>query len=98
MTVIKPNKNKSRWNSIIFFCAVGAIFCVALNVFFYARSVAYRQESRKAEARLENLRLRNAELKNRIFNLTDLNSMKDFAEKNGLIKDGNPRWEIAASF
>lgn len=96
MTVVRPNKNQSRWNAVIFFAVIAAAICFLSNVFLYAKSVNYRQEARASKAKIETLRLLNADLKNRIFSLTDLDNMKDFAEKNGLVKDPNPKWEVAS--
>lgn len=96
MTVVRPNKNRSRWNAVILFSALATAACFTSGIFLYAKSVSYRQEARSLEARLENSRLSNAEFKNRIFFLTDLENMKRFAEEKGLVKDPNPKWEIAS--
>ena len=96
MTIIRPNKNKSYWNFILFFLGSAVFACVILITLFYSLTVSIRHEAQQLEVKIENLRLANAELRNELFSLTSFDHLQKIAAEKGLIKDKNPQWAFVS--
>jgi cell division protein FtsL len=96
MTIIRPNKNKSPWNSAVIVLGSGILCCFALTIFLYSRAVSLKHETEQMEDKISEARLKNAELKSALFHLTDLEDLEKLAAEKGLIKDKNPQWAFVS--
>ncbi len=92
MTIIEPNKNKFKINTLKAFI-VGLILMEAMfGIFSYNKNVKSEYWLTQTTRANEALRIKNADLKNQLYALTDFQNASDVAIKLGLIKEGRPEY------
>lgn len=71
---------------------VGIIGVFAIGVFAYNSSLGVRREYAHLQSQVDELQVLNVELKNRLYELTDANSLGDVAIRLGLVVEKNPQY------
>jgi len=92
MTIIEPNKNKFKINTLKAFIIGLILIEAALGIFSYNKNVESEYWFTQTAQANETLRIKNADLKNRLYALTDFQNAGDIAIKLGLIKEGRPEY------
>ncbi len=98
MTIIQPNKEKKQgiWTAVVSLLVVS---CVGVTVFcgiVYSKTVSLQSSIALSERSIEQSRTENAELKNKLFKITDPQLIEEIAGEKGLVKDTDPRWVLAS--
>lgn len=98
MTIIQPNKHKTRRvaDILIVFLGVVVFGSAAVTVFSYSHVAGLKHDISRLENEIEKSRSANADLKNDLFRMTDPQSLEAIASEKGLIEDRNPRWVFAS--
>lgn len=96
MTILEPNKSTTRVNKF-FVCSVSALIAVALwSIFVYNQTVNVAHSITSYEKEYKLLLAKNAELKNRIYAVTDVKALRQFAAGRGLVPVKSPEYVESA--
>ena len=98
MTIIQPNKEKKSGILTVVICLFAAA-SVGMTVFcgcLYSKTVSFQNSIAVSEKSIEESRTENAELKNKLFKITDPQLIEEIAGEKGLVKDTDPRWVLAS--
>jgi len=98
MTIIQPNKNRSRKISDVLIVCMGVVVfgAAAITVFSYSRVAGLKHNIAVLEQEIDEAKSVNADLKNNLFKMTDPQSLELIAAEKGLIEDRNPKWVFAS--
>jgi len=90
MTIIEPNKNKSK--NKLFIVLISAVIFIGsfFSIRIYNVNVDLRHTLTREEKKLDELEVVNAELKNRLYGILDNNNLRVRADELGLILEKNP--------
>lgn len=90
MTIIEPNKSKSKVKRfiglVLTIVFIGAIFSIQI----YNANVDLKYSLSTQEKKLDQLEVINAELKDRLYDILDSNNLRSQAQELGLILEKNP--------
>ena len=89
MTYIQP-KNKTASNSFLILAIFIFILLAVANIFIYNSVVRLQHLIISQQQTLSELRVANADIKNKIYQLLDLNNLSQVIKERGLIKITNP--------
>ncbi len=90
MTIIQPNKPKSKLRFFILPLILMLFAGVYLSIVFYSDVTEFKVLLSKKEKELQELEVLSAELKNQLYNILDTQNMAKAAEEAGLILEQNP--------
>lgn len=90
MTIIRQKKEKDLVKQWTIGLSVGAATAVLGGMFFYNQVVNNSHEITERRSTLRDVEVRNAELKTALYELTDAQTMQEFAASNGLVVEKNP--------
>ncbi|MCL4406177.1 MAG: hypothetical protein M1586_01975 [Patescibacteria group bacterium] len=95
MTIIQPNKNTNPLRGLNAVLVVMLFVSVVASISLCSKAESFRFEAKKLKNEIDEAQLVNAELKGRIMNAVDAESIDRIASEKGLIKDRNPQWVFA---
>lgn len=90
MTIIQPHQNTSFINKILVLLFAIAIFLVAVFVVIYNKSVDLEHRISESKAKIRDVKTSNAELKEKIFNVFNEDSLNKVIAEKKLVKDREP--------
>lgn len=100
MTILTPKNKTSSFNLILISLILVLIIIAYWSISAYSQQVDLKHALNNAEQRLRDLELANAEIKDRLYKLTDPSYLIKFAEERGLVKVKSPiylpLWEANA--
>jgi len=92
MTIIQPHKNNYKSNFIISVLILVLISVALWGMFLYNQLVDLRHEIKKQKVSLDEAEVINAELKNKLYNIIDVENLKSSINSQSLILDKNPEY------
>ncbi len=92
MTIIQPHKNNYKTNFLISIFIVSSLAVAIWGIFLYNQLVNFRHEVVSQENTLRKTEVYNAELKDKLYNLTDTNTISSSTNSQSLIIDKNPEY------
>jgi len=92
MTIIQPHKSNYKTNFWISIFIVGSLAMAVWGIFLYNQLVNFRHEMTSQENTLRKAEIYNAELKDKLYNLTDTNTISSSTDSQSLIIDKNPEY------
>ncbi|MCL5017446.1 MAG: hypothetical protein M1155_02185 [Patescibacteria group bacterium] len=87
MTIIEPHKAKYSYNPIVLYMLFALAALACLNIYFYNEGVDLRHSISANSKILQSLQVNNAELKSRLYAVTDLGNLDAIAKSENLVKD-----------
>lgn len=88
MTIIQPHKTNYKITFFISFCVISILGIAVWGIFLYNQSVNFRHELTNQEDTLRKVEVANAEFKDKLYNITDINSLGS----QPLILEKNPEY------
>jgi len=92
MTIIQPHKNNYKVNFLISIFIVGGLAMAIWGIFLHNQRVDFRHELDSQKDTLRKAEVTNAELKDKLYNLTDTNTFSSSTNPQSLIIDKNPEY------
>lgn len=92
MTIIQPRKNNYKTNFLISIFIIAGLTMAIWGIFLYNQLVNFRHELTSQENTLRKTEVINAELKDKLYNLTDTNTFSSSTNPQSLIIDKNPQY------
>jgi|SRR3989344_5327722 len=92
MTIIQPNKNKTKLRYYVAVLIVIVFAGASLNIIFYSSTVDLKHKISNTEKEFHEFEVRNAELKNEIYSITNPKSFEFELLSDGLVLDKNPAY------
>lgn len=92
MTHQAESRMNAKLGGVLKAVGVGIIGVFAIGVFAYNGSLGVRREYAHLQSQVDELQVLNVELKNRLYELTDANSLGDVAIRLGLVVEKNPQY------
>ena len=92
MTIIEPNKNKSKIKLFIALISVIILIGSFFSIQIYNTNVNLKHTLAREGKKLEQLEVINAELKNRLYGILDDNNLRIRTQDLGLILEKNPAY------
>ncbi len=92
MTIVRPKSNKFKVNLVIIGLFLIMLALAYWSINFYNQVVDLKHALASGEQTLERLKTENAEIKNRLFLLTDYNNLKKLGGEMGLAEIKSPKY------
>lgn len=92
MTIIEPNKNKYKINSLFFTLVIVLVTLATFNIYFYNRNVNLKHSINNYQKELQEQRVTNADYKNQFYQILDSEKIELLAKEKGLIQEKNPKY------
>ncbi len=92
MTIIEPNKAKYSYSPTVFMGLFLSVFLTGAYIYFYSEGVSLRHSISEGSKNLQELQVANAELKNQLYQITDLSNLNSVIESKKLVKDKRPEY------
>lgn len=95
MTIIEPNKQKLKIRfirSVVIPVTALVLTAATLGIFLYNSTVDLKHRLEIQEKKLSELKVANAELKEKIFGITDMKNIQKMALEAGFVADKQPTY------
>ena len=92
MTIIQPNRSGYKINFSISILALMLMVSIVWGVFVYNQLVSFRHEVSGFEKIVRQAEVENAELKNTLYQITDLKNLESSASSGRLVLEKNPKY------
>ena len=92
MPIIEPKKEKSKIKYVIFGLILAASFGAYVSILLYNGIVNLRHGISESEEEISRLEAANADLKNKLYSVTEIENLKLLGSKSNLIPDRKPEF------
>jgi hypothetical protein len=92
MTIIEPNKANYSYGPAVFMTLFLLASLTGVYIYFYSESVNLKHSIFEDSKNLQALQVSNAELKNQLYQITDLTNLDSIIESGKLVKDNKPEY------
>jgi len=95
MTIIQPHKNNRKNIFLISLFVIASLAMAVWGLFLYNQMVSFRHDLTDGESALHKAEISNAELKDKLYNLTNTINFSSSTNSQSLILDKNPQYVVA---
>jgi cell division protein FtsL len=92
MTHQAESKMNAKLSGVLRVIVLGIVAVFAVGIFAYNGSLSVRRQFTAERNRLDELQILNADLKNKLYSLTDAKTLSSVAIRLGLVVEKNPQY------